>query len=47
MWTDEEKSELFVLLRACLGALGNIGDQVERLVTATEKKPPSSKRGGK
>ena len=48
MWNDAAVQELLLLMRAILGALGNIGDQVERLVVATEKKgPPSSKRGGK
>lgn len=42
--TEQQIDEAFAIARAILGALGNIGDQLERL--ATEKKgAPSSKRG--
>lgn len=43
--THEQAAELIQLGKAIVGALGNIGDQIEKL--AEKKAPPSSKRGGK
>lgn len=45
MWTDTAIQELLLLLRATNAILSEIHASIERLATATEKKPPSSKRG--
>jgi hypothetical protein len=43
--TFEQTEELLLLLKAAIGELGGIREQIEKLVGATAGKPPSSKRG--
>lgn len=45
--TDDQVKDLINVLRAILGALGNIGDQLEKIAANTAGKPPSSRRGAK
>ena len=43
----EQAEELLVLLKAAIGELGGIREEIQKLVGATAGKPPSSKRGPK
>jgi len=45
--TQEQAQELLIKLEGLLGALHGIEKAIDRLAVATEKEPPSSKRGGK
>jgi hypothetical protein len=47
MWNDVAIQELLLLLRGTNAVLSEIHHAIERLALATEKKPPSSKRGGR